>query len=160
MTIIIEDGTGLHNSNSYVTIEEAKTFAAARNVTLGDDADIEANLILSAEFIDISGPFKGVQLNDIQALEFPRSDRLYGESWGIPAKLKLAQCQLLLDIKESGALLTSSRQFAIKKEKLEGLETEYAVGANALYSAKAVHTRVDYLLSSFKKFSVTNGLIR
>lgn len=149
ITLVIEDGTGLVNANSYISVAEAKQYAESRGVTLGSDDSIAANLVLSADFMETTGPYKGIVFNDMQALEFPRRERIGGPSLGIPQKLKNAQAQLLLDIKESGVLLTSNRQFALKRRKLEGLEQEYAVGSYAAYKPKAAHPLYDHLMGRF-----------
>lgn len=151
VTLVVEDGTGLSNANTYITVEEAKEYASQRGIDLGSDDAISANLILSADYMETRGPYKGKVINVDQALEFPRTDLEYrGQSIsGVPGNVKKAQAQLLLDIKSSGALLTSSRQYALKRRKLEGLEQEYAVGSYAAYSPQAVHTIYDNLMSPF-----------
>jgi hypothetical protein len=160
ITLVIEDGTGKPNANSYATVEEAKAYAESRGVTLGSDDSIAANLVLAADYMETTGPYKGFVYNDMQGLEFPRRERAGGPSLGIPEKIKKAQCQLLLDIKESGALLTSNRQFALKRRKLEGLEQEFAVGSYAAYKPKAAHPLYDHLMSGFSTYSGGGYLIR
>ena len=66
-----------------------------------------------------------------------------------PIQVKNAQAQLLLDIKESGALLTSNRQFALKKRELEGLVQEWAVGSYAQYKPGATHVLFDSLIADY-----------
>lgn len=149
VTLVIEDGTGVEDANTYATVAEAKKYAADRSVDLGTDDVIAGNLVLAADFMETEGPYKGVQFSEDQGLSFPRAERTGSPSLGIPKKVKNAQCQLLLDIKESGALLTTSRQFALKRRKLEGLEQEWAVGAYASYKPSAAHPMYDHLMSGF-----------
>lgn len=159
--LVIEDGTGKPNANSYITVDEAKAYAESRGVTnLGTDDTIAANLVLAADFMETTGPYKGYPFRKEQGLEFPRTERAGGPSLGIPEKVKKAQAQLILDIKESGALLTTSRQFALKRRKLEGLEQEWAVGSYAMYAPKAVHPFYDHLMGPFKVYSGGGYLIR
>lgn len=153
VTLVIEDGTGVEDANTYATVAEAKKYASDRGIDLGTDDTISSNLVLAADYMETRGPYKGVKFNPEQGLSFPRAERTGGPSLGVPKDVKKAQCQLLLDIKESGSLLTTSRQYALKRRKLEGLEQEWAVGSYASYAPGAVHSMYDYLMSGF----VTNS---
>lgn len=160
ITLIIEDGTGVLNANSYITVAEAKAYAESRGVTLGTDDTIAANLVLAADYMETTGPYKLYPYSQMQGLEFPRREGAGAPSLGVPEKVKKAQAQLLLDIKESGALLTTSRQYALKRRKLEGLEQEWAVGAYAAYKPNAAHKMYDHLMQQFKVNSGGGYLIR
>lgn len=160
ITLVIEDGTGLPHANSYITVDEAKAYAESRGVTLGTDDSIAANLVLAADYMETTGPYKGFVYSDMQGLEFPRRERAGGPSLGVPEKVKKAQAQLLLDIKESGALLTTNRQFALKRRKLEGLEQEWAVGSYAAYKPQAAHPMYDHLMSNYRTYAGGGYLIR
>lgn len=151
VTIIVEDGTGLPNANSYIDVAFAKQYAQDRGIDLGSDDVISQNLILAADYMGTRGPFRGKVVSLEQSLDFPRSGlRVHGEQFtGVPQKVKNAQAQLLLDIKESGALLTTNRQYALKKRQLEGLVQEWAVGAYAQYKPGATHQLFDSLLSDY-----------
>lgn len=151
VNLVVEDGTGLPDSNSYISIAEAKEYATNRGIDLGTDDTIAANLILAADYMETTGPYKGVMVNSMQALSFPRTEITYrGEDFeGVPPSVKKAQAQLLLDIKDSGALLTSNRQYALKRRKLEGLEQEWAVGSYAAYKPAASHKIYDTLMSEY-----------
>jgi hypothetical protein len=154
--LIIEDGTGVVDANSYITVAEAKAYASNRGVDLGSDDAIAANLVLAADYMETKGPYTDIPYSQTQGLSFPRRERIGSPSLGIPANIKKAQAQLLLDIKESGALLTTSRQYALKKRKLEGLEQEWAVGANAVYKPSAKHEMFDYYMRAFRQYG--NGV--
>jgi hypothetical protein len=151
--LIVEDGTGLPTANTYIDVEFAKEYAATRGVDLGTDEVISANLVLAAEYIDAAGPYLGVVHNYNQGLEFPRDGLKYRKQpvpdGVIHINVKRAQAQLLLDIKESGALLTSNRQFALKRRKLDILEQEYAVGSYAAYAPTPKHPTYDNLMKDF-----------
>lgn len=155
VTLIVEDGTGLPDANTYIGLSEAKKYAQDRGVDLGTDEVISQNLVLSADYMCTRGPFKGSVVSLEQSLDFPRKGlRVHGQEFtGVPQKVKNAQAQLLLDIKESGALLTSNRRYALKKRQLEGLVQEWAVGAYAQYMPGAVHKLFDALMSDY----LTNG---
>lgn len=153
VNLIVEDGSGLPNANTYIDVTFAKEYAANRGIDLGTDDAISANLVLAADYIEAHGPYKGKIHNPQQALLFPRDGlKSRGEDipdGSIPTKLKQAQAQLLIDIKESGALMTSNRQFALKRRKLDVLEQEYAVGSYAAYSPQPAHQMYDSLMGDF-----------
>jgi len=152
VTIIVEDGTGLPDSNSYIDVSFVKKYAEDRGVDLGSDEVISANLILAADYMSTQGPFKGSVVSPAQALDFPRKGLyVHGEPFtGVPQKVMKAQAQLLLDIKESGALMVTSRQYALKKRALEGLVQEWAVGAHAQYKPNASHAMFQSLMADYK----------
>jgi DnaT-like ssDNA binding protein len=98
---VVEDGTGLVNSNSYESLTEFSDYCNARgmDVTQYNDADKQQALIKAAEYIDL-GPgkrFRGRRLVQTQALKFPRECLIDPEFCtfitGIPAKLKYAQSE-------------------------------------------------------------------
>ena len=84
VTMVVEDGTGKSDANSYntlakiVTILEEYSFAmglsAANTPVLGDISD--ASAISAARYIDsrFYASLMGLRLTDDQALEFPRVD--------------------------------------------------------------------------------------
>ena len=72
VTIIIEDGTGLADANSYIDVSFVKKYAEDRGVDLGSDEVISANLILAADYMSTQGPFKDSVVSHEQALDFPR----------------------------------------------------------------------------------------
>lgn len=75
IAIVVEDGTGLSNSNAYVSVAQVKEFADLRGITLPDNDDDVARLIIRAT--DYIGSFEckfcGDRSNASQALAFPRT---------------------------------------------------------------------------------------
>lgn len=159
VSLIVEDGSGVVDANTYITVAEAKAYAENRGVTLGSDDSIAANLVLAADYMETTGPYKGYVYSSNQGLEFPRKETSGGPSLGIPSDIKKAQAQLLIDIKESGALMTSSRQFALKRRKLEGLEQEWAVGSYAAYKPNAEHKFYDFLMGPYQVYGGRGGYL-
>ena len=109
--------------------------------------------------METTGPYKGYVYSSNQGLEFPRKETSGGPSLGGPSDIKKAQAQLLIDIKESGALMTSSRQFALKRRKLEGLEQEWAVGSYAAYKPNAEHKFYDFLMGPYQVYGGRGGYL-
>ncbi len=75
MAFVVEDGTGLTNSNSYISVAEYRAYCESReiDVTLDTDASIQGNLVLATDYLDMSYTFVGEANTTTQALEFPRT---------------------------------------------------------------------------------------
>ena len=51
--LIVEDGSGIPNATSYVTLTEYQDWCAARAVTLGTEAESEAQLIRAFDWLSV-----------------------------------------------------------------------------------------------------------
>lgn len=100
MAFVPEDGTGLADANSYVTLAEFQAYWIERGIDMSQysDTDKQVSLVLATEHVDLFwGPkFFGYKMTKEQALEFPRhciydSDGYLVE--GVPKKLKAAVCE-------------------------------------------------------------------
>jgi hypothetical protein len=133
MSLIIEDGTGVENADSYATLAELATYATSRGVTLsGNDAAKEVLLRQAADYLEtLEHKYKGSRVDTDQALAWPRSDvYLYGSSTElpedeIPALLIKAQCQLACDAQTLNLLPNGAGREVIR-QKVDVIETEYA----------------------------------
>ncbi len=129
--LIIEDGTGKEDSNSYVTAAELVTFAALRGVTIPDTApEQEVLLIKGVDYVESFGSrLSGTKNTGTQAMQWPRTgataDGYAVTSTDIPAQLKKAQLQAALESVTTSLLGTSANPTGIKKEKVDIIETEY-----------------------------------
>ncbi len=95
MAFVAEDGTGLENSNSYVSIADFTEYWTDRNIdyTSKTDIEIQASLIIATQYIDNNFNFIGYKLSNAQALKFPRYQAFTREGYfieGIPEKIKYA----------------------------------------------------------------------
>lgn len=74
MTLVIEDGTGLANAQSYVSAADARIYANLRGITLpADDATLEPFLIQACDYLEAQrNRYQGVKATATQALQFPR----------------------------------------------------------------------------------------
>jgi hypothetical protein len=77
MALIVEDGSGITNSESYASVAEADLYFANRNNTDWGDLDVpvkEANLRLATDYMTETyrGRWKGYRSNTYQALDWPR----------------------------------------------------------------------------------------
>lgn len=99
---IVEDGTGLDNATSYVSVLEADDYAqfvGDEDWDELDEQDKEFNLMITTTFVDNLLRWNGVLLNLDQALNFPRTN-LYDNQGrrlsGVPTAIKNAVMQLAL----------------------------------------------------------------
>lgn len=89
MAFLVEDGTGLPNSNSYVSVADANTYFTDRAMA-GFPSDLtaaQAALIQATDYIDrrFGGAFVWDQLQPgVQALEWPRYQSTSGTGWDWP----------------------------------------------------------------------------
>jgi hypothetical protein len=131
MAIIVEDGTGKTDSNSYVSEADFSTYAADRGITVtGTSAQL---LIRAMDYIE-QRRFRGVKNTKDQALQWPRYsvwiDTYSIDSDEIPLLLVEAQIEAALAV-DAGNNPGSTIDRATKREKLDGLEVEYMDNAEA-----------------------------
>ena len=136
MALVIEDGTGKTDANSYVTVEEARSYASARGTELpDDDAQVESLLVRAMDYLEAQrGKYQGTKTYPgLQALQWPRSGVVIDCDYNlpdniIPTELKNAQKQLALEVFSGLVLLPSSDGRVVKREKVDVIETEYMTG--------------------------------
>lgn len=101
MALIIEDGTGVVDANSYVTLEQLATYATARGVELPATEPEQEVLLYNAIAYMESLAYKGFRYTAEQSLSWPREGViidgwLYG-SEDLPRNLLQAQMVLAVD---------------------------------------------------------------
>jgi hypothetical protein len=145
-TIVVEDGTGLANSNSYASEAQLATYAADRNVTVTGAADVL--LVTAMDYIE-QQPFKGNKNTKEQALQWPRFsvwiDSYSIDSDEIPLLLLEAQMEAALAV-DAGNNPSGTVDRATKREKLDTLEVEYMDGARDQEFNRALETKLRKLL--------------
>ena len=126
--MIVEDGTNVANSNSYVSEADFATWLTARGYTLTGAAAI--NLTLAMDYLQTQ-VYLGVQSNLSQSLMWPRTgvyiDGMAVASNEIPNYLKIAQMQIAWSI-DQGENPMATTSPGIKREKVDSLEIEYQDG--------------------------------
>jgi hypothetical protein len=137
-TIVVEDGTGLTTSNSYISEADFSTYATDRGVTVSGTSAVL--LIQAMDYIE-EQPFKGSKGSSTQALQWPRVgvaiDGYDVDSDEIPTILKDALCEIAIGI-DGGNNPLSNEERATKREKVDVIEVEYMDGArNSVYLAAA-----------------------
>lgn len=117
INLIVEDGTGLSNSNSYIDKTFAENYFLLNGSTLWEDNcdKHELALVQASTFFDLrySARFCGTLVNPDQGLLFPR--KVNGSNTNIPKELKNAVASLALMFLEDGKLdLNANSDSAIK----------------------------------------------
>lgn len=130
--LIIEDGSGVANANSYVTVAEYRAYATPRGVSLPvSDSEVETQLILAMDYLEVQC-WRGIPTYDGQSLAMPReqiyiSGNLIADDI-IPGKVKFAQMQLAIQVNNGVDLMPTvvGGSASVVREKVGPLETEYA----------------------------------
>lgn len=133
--IVVETGAGLSDSNAFVSVSDARTYATNRGIALPADSDqVAAMLIQATDYIESkSCQFGGVPTIDTQALCWPRkgwypkgSDTPFPDD-AIPKNLVSAQCALVIAVSQGISLLpnTSAADY-VTEETVGPITTKYA----------------------------------
>ena len=166
MTIIVEDGSGLPDANSYVSMDDAAAYCAARGLTFATSpsAPGEAALIRATAAIDAAyrGRFPGYKANGRdQALEWPRGQAYDFEGLliagdEVPQEIINATCEAAVrEFATAGSMMPDlERGGSVRRLKAGSVEIEY--GANA--SAQTAFTIIDGILSGLLSGGSGGGL--
>jgi hypothetical protein len=135
MTLIVEDGTGLPNAESYVSVAEADTYftSLGNPAWAADTAAKEVALRKATQYLDDTYQWKGKLVSDTQALGWPRTGVYDSEgrdiSDSVPVKLKKAAFELALTSITTPLVEDLTNAAFVKREKVGELEVEYQAGA-------------------------------
>jgi hypothetical protein len=159
--LVLEDGSGVENANSYTDAATARVYAATRGITLPavseDGVDpVEVWLVLAAEYLDaqawigyLATPTQGLQwprvlthpylnFKYLPYLVLPFMYPIDPSFYILPPKLIAAQCQLCIEQSNGITLMPSTEggyasQF-ITREKTDVIETNYSEKLGTLTS--------------------------
>lgn len=118
MALIIEDGTGKIDSESYIDLAYLTAYATKRGLDI--TGITEANIIKAMDYFESAYQFKGTKLVETQALAFPRyinNEVVY------PVRVKNAVCELTIKSKSAELLADSER--LTKSEAIGDIKVEY-----------------------------------
>lgn len=118
MSLIIENGTGLDNADSYIDLTYLTDYATKRNINI--TGITESNIIKAMDYFESAYSFKGTKLKETQSLAFPR---LIDNEVTYPIRIKNAVCELTIKTK-TAELLKDTKQKTIRK-KIGDMEIEY-----------------------------------
>lgn len=134
VNLIVEDGSGLPNANSYCDLDFALEYCTNKGYTGWlslSETEQKVFIIRGTEFVDNFYNWRGRKGKGSQALSFPRLD-LYDDDCyivnGIPDKLKKACLEAAFLNSTSGTdtlFSTKDENGAIKRQKVDTLEVEY-----------------------------------
>lgn len=131
MALIVEDGTGKADAESYVSVASLKAYADARGIAYAGAADtaLEQKLREATTYIDSRYRYKGMRLRAEQALEFPRESLI---DWsgitvtGLPKRVKDACCDLALRALAEPLFTDLDRGGKVRSETIGSISTTYA----------------------------------
>lgn len=125
--LIVEDGTGLPDAESFASVAEADAYFSARGnaawAGLGDPRR-EQCLRLATDYMEavFGRLWRSVRQTEEQALSWPRV------GWqGVPAAVRRACCELAF--RASAGPLLPDEGPAVRRERVDVLEVEYQDGA-------------------------------
>lgn len=150
MTLTVEDGTGLANAESYISVTDTDTyFTNVGNASwTGTTAVKEAALRKATQYLDATYSWIGSILDDDQALGWPRVGVTDKDGRDledqVPVLIERATAELALASLSEDLLSNTDNSDYVKREQIEGLEVEYFGGAPTGKEYKYV----DRLLSS------------
>jgi len=127
MALIVEDGTGLDDAESYVSVAEIKSYWSVRGdpsaISGATDAVLEEKAREATAYLDgiYSGRYAGYKKTKEQSLQWPRYDA-YESGWLIsgdiiPQRLKSACCELIFRAMSANLSIDlTSGEAALKRE--------------------------------------------
>lgn len=141
-TLIIEDGTGVANANSYVDVAYLDIYAADRGLTIPTaDTDKEIFLLKAMDYLEgRRAEYQGSKSVATQSLQWPRQlvqvDCSDVAIDSIPEELKKAQCQLVVEQQKRTLLypapITSSIEGLVTQKTVGPLTKKYAFNGKGL----------------------------
>lgn len=152
MTIIVEDGTGVENANSYNTHTELTSYAGLRGIEVPEaQADLEELLIRGMDYFE-SLDFNGEKTEGDQSLQFPRKylyiDNIEIDKNTIHSLVKESQLEISIAIYQGYDPLAVSER-AVKRERVYGaVEVEYMDNAASKDRAQAIDAKIKKLIRS------------
>ncbi len=149
MALVLEDGTGLTNSESYVDVDYVDAYFLKRGINEWASLTNREQLIIRAmDYIENNYAYQGTKLVPTQSLQFPRL--ICGETV-YPIALKNAVCELALKSNEEDLLADTDKTTI--REKVGTLEVEYDPNQDNIKSYNYVNKLLAPYLVSTSSFS-------
>ena len=160
ITLVVEDGTGLPNANSYCDLDFAIEYCTMKGYTDWlklSDSEQKVFIIRGTEFVDNFYNWKGIRHKQSQSMSFPR-DEIYDDDKypvnGIPERLKKACIEAAFLNSSSGTstlFSTKDENGGIKKQKVDTLEVEYFGNQKSGDSSSVDYTTIYDVLNKLLK---------
>ena len=153
--LILEDGTALPNSNTYVLEVTFSAWLISMGYTITKPAE---ELLLNAMATIEAQNYKGSKLTKAQALQWPRSgvvvDGFDIDEDEIPTQLINAQMQCAYDIDQGNDPSAIGTQ-DVKKEKVDVIEVEYQDNTSSGTYNTAFYGYLNKLLANGSGMGIT-----
>jgi len=160
MTLTVEDGTGLVDAESFVSVANADTYHSNRGNTTWatlTTAQKEEDLRRATDYMEqvYRSRWAGIRKTTTQALSWPRYDvpledvgygYAYYDSDSVPQIVKNACAELAL--KAAAGELAPDIEQRVKREKVDSLEVEYADYGSQYTQYRAIDNMLLPVLSS------------
>lgn len=164
MTIIVEDGTGKIDAQTYCTVVFADAWHLARGMTLWatmQEAEKEAALVRASNYLQQAYRLKwaGHRKTVTQALDWPRYNALrvdspvaygYGPAYydddAVPIEVQQANAELAFKA-ASGDLAADVSQL-VKRERVDVIEVEYMDGSTPIVRYRSIDNLLAPLLKN------------
>lgn len=161
MALIVEDGTGVADSDAYPSRDVVVAYAAARGLSfpVADTDAADASIRRGTAYIDFTyrTRFPGQRKRfRLQALEWPRVGVVDAQGFPvgsseIPVEIINATCEAAVrELASPGSLAPDVTPGKVKKRvRVEGaVEVEYAVGGGGAMSQQPISTIIDGILAA------------
>ncbi len=158
MALVVEDGTGKTDADSYLSVADADTYHAAHSGSTdwsgASEADKEKGLRLATQYLDAkyNGRWRGYKNDSTQALAWPRGWGVDDEDYAIddasvPWQLENATAELALKVVEGDTLLVDvSKPAAISSKSIKAGPIAKSVTYLGGLTAQKKYSMVDMLL--------------
>ena len=167
MRLIVENGQGLINSNSYIELLDIENYLPS--TISGEfnklDPDLQYDRIITASmFIDYSFDWLGKRKTLEQGMQFPRIGITYqGHPIPddlIPVQIKKASAMAVNLIMRFGmTVFQQTAEAQVKKEKLGPLETEYFEAVKEEYQFSSEYSDINNILRGLFRRVKKEGII-
>lgn len=131
MLFIVEDGSGLTNANSYVSVSDFRAYWESRGVdySTAPTNELQASLVKATQYLDTNFRWIGKKQTQEQALQWPRWYAYSPDGYvysGIPKELAHAVCEAA-NVEQAGTSLFASTEDGIseKTENVGPIQTTY-----------------------------------
>lgn len=134
MALVVEDGTGLDDAESYISFDEFRAYCDNRGYDYEafDRPVIEQRLRLASEYIDTEWRYKATRLKASQMREFPRdglTDWSGHAVTGVPVRVKHACAELAFKGLSESLRKDLNRGGMVTSESIGPMSVSYAEGA-------------------------------
>ena len=176
MAFIVEDGTGITNSNAYISVTDFRTYWGDRGVSYGSltNDQIQGYIVQATQYIDSRYAFKGYPTNDTQELYWPRTNGSGGEIVDtrsrktiavnvIPDILKSSMCELTAIINDKGnGNINDNLSNNITSQKVGVMSIGYGSSNGSQYGGSNSTAFSEYrvVTNYIKGVLTTSGVIR